>query len=240
MPIAPTHTVLQSGGDVIDRHQHDEHQLIYVSSGVVAIRTEHGAWVASNDRALWIPARTWHEHRFYGATNFHTIGFDTEHAWLPTDSPTVIVVDPLLRELLVALTVDDLPARQAQHIRVVVADRLHRAAQRPFMLPAPSDPRLADACRRVEADLSIPRSVGWLATQVNTGERTLSRLFRSEFGMTYPQWRTRTRLFTAIVLLSQGETVTRTAHATGWATTSAFVDTFTRALGATPGSYRHR
>lgn len=34
--------------------------------------------------------------------------------------------------------------------------------------------------------------------------------------ISYPQWRTRTRLFTATVLLSRGETVTRTAHATGW------------------------
>jgi AraC-like DNA-binding protein len=238
LPVAATHTLLQSGGDVIERHQHDDHQLIYVSSGVIAIRTEHGAWVASDDRALWVPARTWHEHRFYGRTSFHTVGFGAAHSPLPTDEPTIIAVDPLLRELLIALTAEGLPDPEARRIRAVVVDRMHRATQAPLVLPVPTDPRLADACRLVEADLSLPRSLAWLATRVNAGERTLSRLFRSEFGMTYPQWRTRTRLFTAMVLLAEGKSVTDTARATGWATTSAFVDAFARTTGATPGVYR--
>ncbi|RNI21659.1 AraC family transcriptional regulator [Flexivirga caeni] len=239
-PIAATTTLLHRGGDVIDRHHHDEHQLIYVSSGVVAIRTAHGAWVASRDRALWVPAHTWHEHRFYGRSSFHTVGFGAGSGPLPTDAPTVIAVDPLLRESLVALTGEKPPAREEHHLRAVISDRLHRAPLQPFVLPMPTDPRLTDACRIIEADLSIPRSIGWLAARVNTGERTLSRLFRTEFGMSYPQWRTRARLFTAMVLLSEGNSVTSTAHATGWATTSAFVDTFSHTLGVTPGSYRRR
>ncbi|MFJ2562651.1 helix-turn-helix domain-containing protein [Streptomyces sp. NPDC094154] len=56
--------------------------------------------------------------------------------------------------------------------------------------------------------------------------------------MTYPQWRTRTRLFNAMVLLAEGATVTDTAHACGWASTSAFVGIFTQAMGTTPGAYR--
>ncbi|MFJ2733975.1 MULTISPECIES: helix-turn-helix domain-containing protein [unclassified Streptomyces] len=56
--------------------------------------------------------------------------------------------------------------------------------------------------------------------------------------MTYPQWRTRTRLFNAMVLLAEGATVTDTAHACGWASTSAFVGIFAQAMGTTPGTYR--
>ena len=33
-------------GAVIHRHHHEYHQLIYVSTGVLAIHTEQGAWVA--------------------------------------------------------------------------------------------------------------------------------------------------------------------------------------------------
>jgi AraC-like DNA-binding protein len=235
---APTHTVYQAAGDVIERHRHDEHQLIYASAGVIAVRTEQGAWVASNDRALWVPAGTWHEHRFYGRSSFHTVGFAAKRAPLPIDAPTVIAVDPLLRELLVALTADGLPETQARRIRAVICDRMHSAAQAPFVLPVPVDPRLVDACVAVEADLSQPRSIQWLAARANTSERTLSRLYRIEFGMTYPQWRSRTRLFAAMVLLAEGASVTETARSTGWATTSAFVDTFSRTLGKTPGAYR--
>ncbi len=41
-----------------------------------------------------------------------------------------------------------------------------------------------------------------------------------------------------MIELADGATVTETAHACGWATTSAFVDTFTRTMGQIPGAYR--
>lgn len=239
LPVAPTHAVSHVGGDVIDPHRHDDHQLIYVSSGVLVIRTEHGSWVASSDRALWVPAGTWHEHRFYGHSEFHTVGFPADASpLLPAGSPTIITVDALLRELLIALTSAVLSQAEASRVRAVVRDRLRGAAVQPVTLPTARDPRLADACRTVEADLRQSRTLDWLARRVNTSERTLSRLFRTEFGMTYPQWRTRARIFAAMVLLADGATVTETAHACGWATTSAFVHTFAQAMGTTPGAHR--
>jgi AraC-like DNA-binding protein len=106
------------------------------------------------------------------------------------------------------------------------------------MLPAARDARLGEACDLVRADLAQPRTLAWLARRAGTSERTLARLFRAEFGMTYPQWRTSTRLFHAMVALAAGATVTETAHRCGWATTSAFIDTFRRTMGQTPGSYQ--
>jgi AraC-like DNA-binding protein len=238
-PVAPTHTVSYAGGDIIDRHRHDDHQLIYVSSGVLAITTGHGSWVASNDRALWVPAGTWHEHRFYGHTEFHTIGSPAAGTpLLSAASPTVIAVDALLRELLIALSGADLGLDEAFRIRAVVRDRLRRVAVQPVTLPVARDPRLADACRATQADLRHPRTLAAIARQVNTSERTLSRLFREEFGLTYPQWRTRVRIFAATIALADGAGVTDTAHACGWATASAFIDTFRRSTGTTPGTAR--
>lgn len=238
MPVAPTHTEFHAGGDLIERHRHDDHQLIYVSSGVLAITTGHGSWVASSDRALWVPAGTWHEHRVHGHTELHTVGFPAGRPpLLPVGSPTVIAVDALLRELLVALTSAVLSPPEARRIEAVVRDRVRQAPVQPVELPAGRDRRLAEACQIAEADLREPRTLDWLARRVNTSERTLSRLFRAEFGMTYPQWRTRRRIFAAMILLSDGATVTGTAHACGWATTSAFVHTFAQAMGTTPGAF---
>ncbi len=63
-------------GTTMERHQHPGHQLIYVSTGVLVAQTPAGSWVASRDRAIWMPAGTWHEHRAYGAAVIHTVGFD--------------------------------------------------------------------------------------------------------------------------------------------------------------------
>ncbi|WP_028065336.1 AraC family transcriptional regulator [Solirubrobacter soli] len=235
---APTASSLRAAGDRIDRHRHDEHQLVYVSTGVLAVRTSAGRWVASAERAVWLPAGTWHEHRFYGASAFHAVGFELGDAPLADAEPTVIAVGPLLRELLVACTDETLPEAEVRRIRLVLRDQLRRTRQEPIMLPAAVDPRLAAACSLVNADLGVARPLATLAAEVGAGERTLSRLFREEFGMTYPQWRTRVRVFEAMILLAAGTPVTETAHRCGWATTSAFIDTFQRTMGRTPGAYR--
>jgi AraC-like DNA-binding protein/quercetin dioxygenase-like cupin family protein len=225
-------------GAVIHRHSHDYHQLICVSTGVLAIHTEQGAWIASRDRAAWVPAGTWHEHRAYGPTSVHTVGFDAATAPLPDTSPTIVAVDSLLRELFVAGTEPGLAAGEALRIRAVLIDRLRRAHVQPLALPAARDPRLAQACELVIDDLRQPQPVAGLARAAGASERTLTRLFRTEFGMTYPQWRTNVRVFYAMIQLAEGATVTETAHHCGWATTSAFIDTFTRTMGQTPGTYR--
>ncbi|MFH8983808.1 AraC family transcriptional regulator [Streptomyces varsoviensis] len=236
VPIATAH--VHAAGEVIDRHRHDYHQLLYVSTGVTSVRTERGTWVVSSNRAVWTPAKMWHEHRVYGESMIHTIGFPPGDAPLPDGTPTVLAVDGLLRELFIACTDRDLPEPELRRLRAVVHDRLRRADVQPLRLPTPQDPRLAHACRAVEEDLSRPRSLAWLARRVGVGERTLTRLFRTEFGTTYPQWRTSTRVFHAMVQLAEGASVTGTARRCGWATTSAFIDTFARTMGQTPGAYR--
>lgn len=101
--VAPTVTQYGSGGEGIGRHRHDQHQLIYVSTGVLALRAERGAWVVSLERAVWVPAGLWHEHRFHGATSLHTLGFAVDDSLFPPGTaPTIVAVSPLARELIIA------------------------------------------------------------------------------------------------------------------------------------------
>jgi AraC-like DNA-binding protein len=228
----------RAGGSTISRHHHDDHQIVYVSTGVLAVETAAGNWVVSSGRALWLPAGTWHAHRFYGASRFHTAGFARARPPLPAAAPTLIAVSPLLRELLIAVADPQLSAREAANVRAVLRDQLKRSAQAPIALPAPRDPRLADACALASAAPARTLPLAELAREVGASERSLSRLFRAELGMSYPQWRTTLRLQTAMILLAGGTPVTTTAHECGWKTTSSFIDAFRRALGQTPGAYR--
>lgn len=194
--------------------------------------------MAAPDRAVWIPAGIWHEHRFYGPTSFHSIGLSSAAAPLPGDTPTVVAAGGLIRELVIACTEAGLRPAEERRIRAVLLDRLGRVEVQPLSLPRAQDPRLARACQLVTGDLSQPRPITWLARAAGTSDRTLTRLFRAEFGTTYPQWRTQTRILDALILLAKGTPVTETAHRCGFATTSAFIDTFSRTMGQTPGRYR--
>ncbi|MFD5993007.1 cupin domain-containing protein [Streptomyces bacillaris] len=76
-------------GEYTARHQHEEHQLVYVSDGILAVRTDHGAWVAGAQRAVWIHAHTWHEHSVHGHTTVHTLMFPTGRTTIPCTTPAV-------------------------------------------------------------------------------------------------------------------------------------------------------
>jgi len=238
-PLARTVGWELAGGHTIDRHRHDGHQLVYVSAGVLETQTAAGSWVVSRDRGLWLPAGTWHEHRFFGPSTFHTVGFPAaEPPWNEPD-PTLVSVSALLRELLIACADPDLSRPELRRVRKVIGDQLTRSAQRPMTLPAPRDPRLGDACALVTQNLGERLTLAEVAGAIGASESTLSRLFRHELGMTYPQWRTNVRLLRAAILLASGASVTQTAYQCGWQTTSSFIDTFRRAMGQTPGAYKH-
>ena len=230
---------IEAGGG-IEAHWHDRHQIVYAGRGVLSVTTDAGSWVAPATRAIWIPAGTLHQHRAYGETTLHTVGLQENPLGLQT--PSALVVSPLLRELILAYTSDEYdeaadPVERGRLLAVLL-DQLRRSPQRPTYLPTPRDPRLVALCELLKADPSDGRTLTELGREVGAGERTLSRLCKGDLGMTFPQWRTQLRLHEALILLADGESVTQVAHRTGWASASAFIDTFRRAFGHTPGSRR--
>jgi transcriptional regulator GlxA family with amidase domain len=98
-----------------------------------------------------------------------------------------------------------------------------------------ADDRLRSVADVLRADPADERTLAELGVVVGASERTLSRLFRQVVGMTFPQWRTQFRLQRALVLLADRTPVTTTALACGWPNPTAFIETFRRAFGATPG-----
>jgi AraC-like DNA-binding protein len=229
-----------SAGERIDAHRHDEHQILYAGRGVLTVTTDAGTWVAPGNRALWVPAGTAHAHRAHGDLHLHTIGLPAKVNPLALAAPTALSVSPLLRELILAYTRDHATAPDSpelRRLRAVLLDQLRASPQQPMHLPAPTDSRLAAVCALLHRDPADDRTLAAFGTVAGAGERTLSRLFQAELGMTFPQWRTQLRLYHALVLLSDGLPVTTVALRCGWSSPSAFIDVFRRAFGHTPGAY---
>ncbi|WP_049575755.1 AraC family transcriptional regulator [Streptomyces sp. SBT349] len=239
-PQAPTRARVLAAGESIDAHRHDDHQIVYAGSGVVAVTTDAGTWFAPGTRAIWIPAGCVHAHRAHGHLDLRLLGLPADTNPLGLDAPTVHAVSPLLRELLLACTRDP-GERSAERdrLRAVLLDQVRASPQRPVHLPTPADPRLAAVCDALREDPADSRTLASFGAATGAGERTLSRLFRTELGMSFPQWRTQLRLYHALRMLSEGMPVTTVAHRCGWSSTSAFIDVFRRAFGHTPGTH-HR
>jgi len=238
------HTYFELGHrGTIDWHYHDVEQVVYPSRGVLAISAAAATWVVPPQRAVWIPAGVPHAHQAHGPVQVRTLAISAFAAsdQPPLDGPAVVEVSPLLREVIVALTSADggrpYTARQRAAMEQVALDQLRRVDQLPVRLPALADDRLRAIAELLRSDPADERTLAALGLVVGASERTLSRLFRQQAGMTFPQWRTQFRLQHALVLLADGAPVTTTALACGWSNPSAFIESFRRAFGVTPAKF---
>jgi AraC-like DNA-binding protein len=105
------------------------------------------------------------------------------------------------------------------------------------MLPLPADPRLRTLCHAQQANPDSRTSLQQWADRLDVSERTLSRLFVLQTGLTFRLWRQRLRLLTALPMLERGERVTDAALACGYESLSAFIAAFREQFGATPGEF---
>jgi AraC-like DNA-binding protein len=224
--------------DRIGWHAHGEHQLVYPRAGVLIAATMSGTWILPPQRALWLPAEVPHSHQAHGATDMRTVSFPASTGAPGFTRPTVLAVSPLMREAMIALTEQALEDRQRGNIRQVVLDQLRPLPDGPFYLPEPADDRLLAIDAMLHENPADTRTLRQFGVEVGAAERTLSRLFREQTGMTFPQWRAQVRLHHAVRRLASGAPVTSVAHQCGYANASAFVEAFRLATGTTPGAYQ--
>jgi len=98
-------------------------------------------------------------------------------------------------------------------------------------------PREARALVVAQAILRNPAQVKTMAalcSEAGVCVRTIERVFRDEIGISFESWRRQVRLTKAVELLVAGFSIKEVAHKVGYCQSSAFVEMFRRAFGATP------
>lgn len=224
-------------GERTGEHIHETHQLVYAQSGLLSLFVGNDRWVVPPLRAVWVPAGTPHELLAHGTTLTRPLYLDPAIAPDDFTNVTVIAVNTLLRELIVAVGEPDLGEGEREHIEQLIIARLQRVKTHQLRLIEPIDERLVQIGDGLRADPADRRTLAEWGQHVGASERTLVRLFKSETATTFAHWRTQIRLHHGLVLLSQGATVTVTAFQCGYHNTSSFIEQFRRALGTTPGVY---
>lgn len=218
-------------------HAHDTHQLVYAQSGLLTLFVGHDRWVVPPLRAVWVPAGTPHELLAHGITLTRPLYLDPSRGTHGFDNVTVIAVNTLLRELIVAVGEPDLDEAERVHIEQLIIARLRRVETQQLRIVEPVDERLIQIGDALRANPADRRTLAQWGRHVGASERTLVRLFTSETATTFAQWRTQIRLHHSLIVLSQGTSVTAAANQCGYHSTSSFIEQFRRSLGTTPGSY---
>lgn len=225
-------------------HRRDE--LIWVTSGVITVRTPSGVWDCPPGRAIWVPQGV--PHTIDAAADsvvqatFFAPGVVAEAAAdgctrLDPDVVTVVDLLPAVRELLVLNAESDMPVVSRLRLQHLVVDLLGPVRDTSVEVLMPQSPRLRTVADRILSRLDAKDATADWAALVGMTPRELVRSFTVETGVSPTQWRIRARVRASLPLLRSGLPVASTARRLGYRSAGTFSEHFRQVMGGTPGTY---
>lgn len=230
-------------GLCIPRHRHARGQLLLASGGVIEIRVGEHVWVVPNGRAVWIPAGVEHSVYVISAVAIYSLYIESGVNTGLRECCQVLAVSELLYALISAamdIPLEYDPLGRDGQVMALILEELKSMAFLPLHAPMPDDGRLRIICQAITDDPGCNDTLAQWGLRVGATSRTLANHFRRETGLTFGRWRQQARLVAAVRQLAVGQAVSVVARDLGYASESAFIAMFRRALGITPARYFDR
>ncbi len=224
-------------GHVIPFHMHRRGQLLHAMSGIMRVETAQAVWIVPPARALWLPPQWPHSVAMRSHVEMRTVYIAPPDCAALPRQPALVEISGLLRELILALLEEPVAYDEGGRGGIVarlMLTELTRLPERRLEVPMPRDVRALRVARALIEDSSIDRDLDGWADTAGASRRTLARLFRSETGLGFAEWRARLRAIDGLARLSDGASVAETAASVGYASPSAFSAMIHRTLGGSP------
>lgn len=233
----------QPPGTEVPVHQHTRGQLVYAVRGVMQVQAASTRWAIPSQRALWLPPGQPHSIRMLSATELRTVYFTPE--LLALCSPFArqaevhaLHASPLLRELVLCLCSGHAAVQAQQLIASLLLHVLQEAQRLPTDLPMPANAQLRRAASLVLAFPQARHSLADLADVAAMSERSFTRRFSAEAGMSFRAWQQRARILGSLDLLAAGRETKAIARATGFTSSASYASAFRQLLGCSPSQFR--
>jgi len=224
----------------ISPHHHSRGQFLHAGSGVMTVRTEHGAWVVPPQEAMWIPAGTVHSVRMIGPVTTRSLYIRADAATDMPDTCQVLSISGLMRELLLAaveLPIDYHEDGRDGLIMSLALAELRELRSLPLSLPFPTEAKLVRRCEKFLRRPLAGESIDDWAEALAMSRRSFTRFFKRETGMTFAHWARQACLLVAMRRLALGDAVTTVALDLGYESPAAFTTMFKKSLGVPPSRY---
>jgi len=237
-------------------HRHPWGQLALSATGVVRLTVAHGTYIVPPSRALWIPPGVEHAVSVVEDADLLTLYVHQPRGRCGPQAARadaalwrqcrVLEVSDLLRALVLELdaTPDGAgPApgtaalQREARLSALVLDELRRARPVPLGVALPTDKRLRALCEAVLDDPGRHATLDDWAQACGASPRTVARLFRSELGTSFVQWRQQVLLARAVPLAARKLPMASIAAELGYASPSAFAAMVRRSVGAPPSRF---
>lgn len=218
-------------------HQHDQGQLIYVTSGMVKLETHDGVWIAPSQSGIWVPGSIVHRFRSVGDATGFVVFLQPAIAAGMRPVCLAIGVSAFLKALILrtALLPNDYETGGPEdRITAVLIDELLAAPPGFLDLPLPADARLRTYCDALLANPHDRKPLSSWAKNIGMSGRNMARLFKAETGLSLDKWRRHSHVVTAATLMMQGRQIKKIAQDLGYESPASFVTMFKKETGVTP------
>ncbi len=206
-------------------------KLVFALEGTLHVETKRQLHILPANRALWVQPGEPHPARTLGKARVRTLYFSPELGVIRETGP--MDVRPLFRELIgEACRVGPLRRgnRESEAIATIIQLETRAAPLIPMCIPMPESDWLRNWAEAFFDDPSVAFEAGF-------SRRTLERRVLLETGLTLGQWCQQARALIGLRTIASGATVLEAAMASGFDTSSGFIQSFRRQFGTTPGKF---
>jgi AraC-like DNA-binding protein len=221
-------------------HSHRRGQLVALTHGMLIVEAGSERWMFPSQRCAWIPPDCAHAARSVGGAAGSMVDLSPATCRGLPRTPCMLNSSELIFAIAHRMVAWDLhqPLDAAKR-RLIAAlrDEIRQPDRRPLHLIIPREKRLVRVADALLNDVGDARTLAEWAQVAGMARRTFMRAFSDEAGMSFGRWRQQARLFAALEMLAQGQSVTAVALAVGYDSVSAFIEMFRTMLGTTPQRY---
>ena len=223
----------------IDPHQHQRGQLIFASHGSLLVKSMGPVLMVPPQFAVWIPPDIIHSVTANTSIHYCSLFIDALASTILPTVPQLLHITTLLKELTRAAAngshaeISDAGSR----LNYVILDQLQTLKPARVALPVPDSERMHKLVEHFLLNPGDHIDLHYWSEQLSMSERSLTRNFTKETGMSFGQWLQHLKVLKAIELLEAGEMVKSIAFDLGYQQTSAFISMFKRVTGQTPKEY---
>lgn len=234
-------TEFYTAGAVFEEKRQPWCKVGYAVTGVMEAKVEGRRFLCPPHYATWIPADALHACHNRENVKFVSIYIDRDLCAGMPEMPCTLALSPLIKAILADFAERriTLPETEAdRRLALVLVDQLLKAPRRESFLPVSDDVLLQPVINALQADPSDRRSLAEWARSLQTTEKTLSRRFQGQLGVSFNEWRQRLKLVASLSLIEDGQSVQSIAKTLGYNSPSAFIAMFRRLTGTSPTNMR--
>lgn len=224
-----------------ESHRHDCVQLLVIKKGLIRVETPESCSVITEKDGIWVIAGAMHKLTMLKDTALYSIYVDPlARADFPYKTQ-VVNVSPLMHALMPKLVGMDshyFPHSIEEWTIELFLNELRSLSDLyAFELPYPKELEYQEICHYITENLDYPWSVADFSKRLKVSDRTVTRQFYKQTGLSFVEWLRRKRMQVALELLTSGEPITQVALQVGYDSPSAFTTVFKQRLGFTPRDY---